>query len=408
MNKFLIILSALITSVFADVKSTTGQIKFDIQSDAQAEMTLDATGLGMGISPSANLHVLGNARISQSISIGSSSGSANLFVNGTISQSTLTVSENATLNDASLVLADSSSDNITLTLPYAGNAIGRQVNIKKISPSNSVWILGGGNVIDDTSPIELPASDTLASIKIMSNGEQWYILAQKNLSDTVASENLVGWWKLDETSGNSTIDSSGQNNNGTLTNNSFSTNSQSGKLVNALYFHGDVDVGMDGNGDGDGGYITIPDSSSLDISDSITMSIWFKVDEFDHTFPTLMAKGAQNYRFYFQESTQKFRNRLDYAGATSVDLQSNATFDTDTWYHCLFTYDGTTRKLFVNGNLDASSIDVDSIVTNNDALVIGNFGEGGVRSFKGTIDDVRIYNRALTEAEVSAIYDQGL
>lgn len=394
--------------IMADgVKSTNGTINFDVQSDAQTEMILNATGLGIGISPASNLHVNGNAVIINTLKVGNGTSTSNLNINGSMGYQIQTVSSNSTLSDASMVFVDSSSDNITLMLPYAGNVTGRICEIKKISSLNSVWVSGGGNLIDDTSPIELPPLNNLASVKLFSDGSQWYKLSEADSSETVAADNLVGWWKLDETTGTMAADSSGQNNHGTLTKNTFSSNSQTGKLVNALYFHGDNDSNSDGNADGNGGYITVNDSSSLDISTSITMSIWYKMDAFDHTYPTIMAKSNQNYRFYFAEGNKKFRTRMVYTGAGTTDLVSSFASSTGVWYHAVFTYDGKVSKIFMNGDLDVSSNLVDTIVTNNNDLIIGDFGAGSIRPFQGTIDDFRIYNRALTAAEVKAMYDRG-
>ena len=121
----------VVKSISADVRSLDGTINFDVQSDGQTEMSLNTTGLGIGVSPSANLHVVGNTIVSKKLFVGGSDGSSNLNINGTLGYGLQTVSANATLADYSIVLADSSSDNLVLTLPYAGNASGSQYHIKK-------------------------------------------------------------------------------------------------------------------------------------------------------------------------------------------------------------------------------------------------------------------------------------
>lgn len=186
MARIFIILLVLTSSLLmADVKSTTGQIKFDTQMDNQAEMTLNETGLGIGVTPSTNLHVHGNAIVSEQVFIGGSSGSSNLNVNGTFGFGIQTVSSNVTLGDYSVVLVNSSSDNIKLTLPYAGNVTNRIYSIKKTSISNSVCIHGNGNKIDD-SPFYLLTSGNISSIEVASDGSQWFIM-----SSTTGTTN--GW-----------------------------------------------------------------------------------------------------------------------------------------------------------------------------------------------------------------------
>lgn len=159
----------------ADVLSTQGQIKFDINTDNQQEMTLNGTGLGIGISPSVNLHIAGNAIISDRLNIGSSSGAANLNLHGTLGFNFQTLSSNTTIDEYSTIFADSSNGNIILTLPYAGNVLGRQYLIKKISPLNDVHVLG--QFIDNSYGLTL-LSGSMQYARLMSSGNQtWNLLA---------------------------------------------------------------------------------------------------------------------------------------------------------------------------------------------------------------------------------------
>lgn len=171
--------------------------------DNQAEMTLNNTGLGIGITPSANLHVNGNAIVTGQVFIGGSSGSSNLNINGSMGYGFQTVSFNATLEESSTVLADSSSDNITLTLPYAGNVTGRIYAIKKTQVSNTVEIRGGGNAIDDNHHAILSAGN-MDSISVVSDGIQWYTLERSGGVTTWSPSllNLSLWY---DSSDNATV-----------------------------------------------------------------------------------------------------------------------------------------------------------------------------------------------------------
>jgi len=166
----------LSATCFCDILSTNGKIQFDAQADGQAEMTLNSTGLGIGILPSANLHLDGNAMVSEQLFVGGSSGSSNLNVNGTIGFGFQTVSENVTLSDYSVVLVDSFSDNIAVTLPYAGNVNGRVYVIKKTSSLNSVLVSGAGNLMDESSYYILNSGNT-AFIEVVSQSGQWLVLS---------------------------------------------------------------------------------------------------------------------------------------------------------------------------------------------------------------------------------------
>lgn len=163
----------------ADVISLSGEILFDVESDGQSEMILNQNGLGIStLNPSQSLDVQGNAIIG-GLTIGSSSsGSSNLHLNGTYGFSLQSISSNATLGEHSIIHVDSSSDNVTVTLPYAGNVIGRQYIIKKTSSSNEVIVVPGPGDVLDQSFYNVLVSGAKGSIEVMSTATaQWYILS---------------------------------------------------------------------------------------------------------------------------------------------------------------------------------------------------------------------------------------
>ena len=79
-----------------------------------------------------------------------------------------------------MVLVDTSSSDVDVSLPYASNVTGMQFKIKKTATSNKLYILSGGSNIDDLAVLELPAG-SLPSVTLISNGEQWFILGILNL-----------------------------------------------------------------------------------------------------------------------------------------------------------------------------------------------------------------------------------
>lgn len=183
----------LVPAAWADVKSTTGQIEFDAQTDGLSEMTLNDTGLGLGVSPSTNLHVNGNAIITEQLFIGGSSGSANLNIHGTIGYSLVSVSDNASLSDDSVIMVDSSGDNIIITLPYAGNLTGRTYTIKKTDNANIVQ-MSSSNLIDNSDYFNLSSGNT-GSVSVISDGSKWLVMSQYDASQAwTPSEITTSLW----------------------------------------------------------------------------------------------------------------------------------------------------------------------------------------------------------------------
>lgn len=182
------------------MKGFEGYISFDSDSDGSEEMRLNQTGLGVGISPSANLHVNGNMLVTEKLNIGGASGSANFNMQGNFEFQFQSVSSDTTLSNSSLVLVDSSADNIILTLPYAGNVLGRVYQIKKTDTNNHVVIRG--NYIDSAASYLLN-SGSMGYLKLISSGnDEWSILdASSDAGNwTPAALNTILWLDASDSS----------------------------------------------------------------------------------------------------------------------------------------------------------------------------------------------------------------
>lgn len=182
------------------IKGINNQIRFDVEDNASIEMILNTDGLGIGVIPTANLHVSGNAIVSNSLKVGTISGSSNLEVGGTVGFGFEAITSDATLGDSSLVLVDSASDNIKVTLPYAGNVTGRIYTIKRTSSENRVWLYSD-NLIDSFSSVGLDSSSSsLGSIEIISDGSTWYSLSRHSIAElwTPASVTTSIWLDADD------------------------------------------------------------------------------------------------------------------------------------------------------------------------------------------------------------------
>lgn len=215
MIRVFITLFLLTSFTFSDVKSTSGSIKFDIQSDNQEEMTLNETGLGIGTSPSANLHVNGNAIVPNQLFVGGSEGSSNLNISGSLGYGFQTVSDNTIIGSKSIVMADSSEGNILLTLPDASENEGITYLFKKISSENDVTITGeDGDRIDndDTYRIML-TSGNMGYTKMIGSSGNWLLLSISGNADVprwspVSTPTIVWYDASDE----STISAGGSDN----------------------------------------------------------------------------------------------------------------------------------------------------------------------------------------------------
>jgi hypothetical protein len=207
---------------------------------------------------------------------------------------------------------------------------------------------------------------------------------------------LVALWKLDETSGNIAKDSAG-NNNGTLVGDP-QWQPSAGKIDGALEF------------DGEGDYVKIGTESDFDMADQITVSAWIKVNQFDKEYQAVIAKGDSSWRI--QRNQEK--DSLEFAcsglkipsGAPWGNLYGKRSVNDGQWHHVAGIYDGSKMYIIIDGDEDSSQPASGRINTNNEPVYIGENAENIGRCWNGLIDDVRIYNYALTKEEVEALSGQ--
>ena len=216
-------------------------------------------------------------------------------------------------------------------------------------------------------------------------------------TDTLAT-GLVGYWPFDgkytNWRSNTVTDVSGSGSTGTLFSMSTSSSPVTGKIGQALRFNGTNQ------------YVGLGNVASL--SSAITISAWIKPTQISN-FPMIVCKDVNvDYTFFIDTSNaNKLALRIGAAGGLH-DALSSTPITTNTWQHVVGTYDGTTIKVYINGVLAGSRAQTGAIPTSAVALNIGSFNNGGGDFFNGAIDDVRIYSRALSSAEILRLYKLGL
>ena len=209
------------------------------------------------------------------------------------------------------------------------------------------------------------------------------------------SEGLVGYWNFDEGSGNIAVDISGNGNTGILVNNPAWVDGKSGK---ALSFNG-ID-----------NYVHISDSSSLDVTSQITLETWVFPRSYvdytgmvSHMISRSDYSGGPVYVLAMYPDNHKVNYDINFVNTYH---QSNAEIQLNTWTHLAVTYDGSNVRFYINGEFDSSYAYVGSISTTSNWLAIGckptdpYGGVGTYAYFNGIIDEVKIYNRALSQQEI--------
>ena len=198
---------------------------------------------------------------------------------------------------------------------------------------------------------------------------------------------LVAYYKLD---GNA-LDSSGNNLNGTVIGNPVFTPGIFGQALTS---------------DGTGDYVDCTNNVKWDaIANSITVSAWFRVDVFDVTYQPIVTKGDSSWRIARNSETDNLQWRCNGPNPT-FRINSVAAVNDHEWHHVAGTYDGTMARLYVDGRLDGTLATTGAIAKNTQKVLLGANSEQTARLWKGSIDEVQIYTRALTEPEVRYLADQ--
>ena len=201
---------------------------------------------------------------------------------------------------------------------------------------------------------------------------------------SAAPSGLVAAYGFDEGSGTTVTDQSGGGNTGTV---SDTTWAATGKYGKALQFNGSSAL------------VTIPDAASLHLTTGMTLEAWVNPSTVNGNWRDVIYKGNDN---YYLEATSTNASKPDaglIAGGSYADAYGSAALTANTWTYLAETYDGATLRLYVNGTQVASTAHTGTISASTNPLQIGGDSLYG-QNFAGMIDEVRIYNTALTPTQI--------
>jgi len=259
-------------------------------------------------------------------------------------------------------------------LAGAGVSISRTLNVTNVNISSDLNVIGNVNITSD-----------LISPTIYDVSSQGLVLAMNFNNGSIT--------------GSTVLDSSGENNHGT---NNGATHNATDGFDNLLSGAFDFD-GVDD-------YIEILDSGSLDITDAITIVAWINADTFG-SFERIVDKKVNEWTFVLTD-TSPFTGLEFWINGVVRATTSTGELTADTWHFVVATYDkdlgGTEEvKIYIDGVSKATGDFSTAIGTNADSVDIGRetTGEAG-KYFDGTIDEVSVWNRALSSDEVKRLYLQ--
>jgi hypothetical protein len=168
-----------------------------------------------------------------------------------------------------------------------------------------------------------------------------------------------------------------------------------GRFGNALGFTG-----------GESSWVTVPNAASLSLTTGMTISAWVRPTSAMQNEPTILMKQASGNLTYalYANSGDGTPNAWFVSNGdwVSVFAAPGHSAPLNTWTHIAATFDGATLRIFHNGQLSASQASAGAIDVASGVLRIGGNSVWSNEGFPGVIDEVRIYNRALSATEIQA------
>jgi PKD repeat protein len=253
-----------------------------------------------------------------------------------------------------------------------------------------LWNFGDGTTSTAKTPTKTYSTNGTYWVSLTATGPNG--TATKNAAEAISvgvtsATALVAAYGFAEATGTSVRDSSGKGNAGTISGATWTT---AGKYGSALLFNGTSN------------WVTIQDSASLDLTSGMTLEAWAYPTETMSGWRTLITKqqaDGASYYLYANSDINRPANGV-FTGTEDI-LNGTAALPANTWTHLAATYDGNYQRLYVNGVLASSRPQTGAIVASSDALRIGGNSIWG-EYFRGVIDEVRIYNRALSATEIKS------
>ena len=216
----------------------------------------------------------------------------------------------------------------------------------------------------------------------------------------VMSSAPVGYWRLGESSGTVAADESGNGLDGTSFNSP--TLGEPGALA------GDADTAID---IATGQYVQVADNALLDVTTGLTVEAWIKPDDTGAGHRGIVSKNSTSsapYGYEMAQSSDRLRVGAEVGGVWyGSNYSADGSLVAGVWQHVGFTFNGTDIRCYVNGVLSGTPTSaVGTISTNTTHVRIGR--RDYLTEYLGAIDEVAIYDRALSADEIAAHYAAGL
>ena len=182
-------------------------------------------------------------------------------------------------------------------------------------------------------------------------------------------------------------------------------------LTTVSAVRGKLGQGLQFNGTGD--YVSIGDPATLQLTNMGTVAVWVKPNNVDSGWHQIInhmnfITNRSGYALYYDRTLDGNKYNLDIAnGSTLNRVTSTTSAQNNTWQHVVGTWDGSNLRIYVNGLQEGLPVSQTVNATSGYDFLMGTFHNFNDYFFGGTMDDVRIYSRALSASEILNLYNLG-
>lgn len=204
---------------------------------------------------------------------------------------------------------------------------------------------------------------------------------------TYATQNPIASFSFDSAS-SPLLDDSGNNNSGTC------------GTSCPTYVPGGGHTGGGYDFSGSTGYIVLPNENLFDFTTTFTVSFWMKTSATQNDWDALIAKGDSAWGVSLFGNTPVANFSTWHAGNPN-DISGGPNLNNDSWHYVAVTYDGSVKRVYIDGTQVVTTSIAQAIQQNNLAARLGLNEQYTAADYSGWLDDVRIYSRALSQTEIT-------
>ncbi len=201
----------------------------------------------------------------------------------------------------------------------------------------------------------------------------------------------IAEWRLDEGANTQTADSSGNGHLGTLVGGAAWT---TGRVGGAVQFDGTND------------YVDTALESAFDFTGSFSVSFWMKRTGYTKAWEAMITKADSAWGVARNNTGRSVAFTTFNASGAGHDLIGTTIVDNNQWHHVVAVFTGTQKQLYIDGVLNASANYSQTLRTNNFNVRMGMNQEFATGFYGGALDQVRVYGRALSLAEVTMLFNE--